>query len=70
MEVEQDPSWLHCHPDTGSKPENRKWDEAVNSPKPAPSDVLPLTRLNLLTVPQLPPKAAQTGDQMFRYMSS
>lgn len=52
-----------------AEPESRKWDETINSSKPAPSDVLPLTRLHLLTVPQLPPKAPQTGDQMFRYMS-
>lgn len=52
-----------------AEPENRKWDEAINSSKPAPSDVLPLTRLHLLTVPQLPPKAPQTGNQMLRYMS-
>lgn len=51
------------------EPENRKWDEAINSSKPAPSDVLPLTRLQLLAVPQLSHRAPQTGDQMFRYMS-
>lgn len=33
-----------------AEPENGKWDEAINLSTPAPSDVLPLTRLHLLKV--------------------